>query len=112
MQRSTSSEISQLELSMMTGDSAFDPSCFDCRMHFQHVWDAKSIFTFAGAVNVVNRLHQLGKRVLYVTNNSTKTREQYLEKFLRLGFTATINDIFGTAFTSALYLKHECKVGM
>ena len=63
-----------------------------------------------GAVKAVNLLHKLGKRVLYITNNSTKTRDEYVEKLSKMGFTATINDVFGTAYTSALYLKHEYKV--
>ena len=61
-------------------------------------------------MDVVNELHRLGKRVLYITNNSTKTREQYLEKLSGMGFSATKDDIFGTAYTSALYLKNEIKV--
>ena len=70
-----------------------------------------SYFFYLGAVEVVNQLNKIGKKVLFVTNNSTKTRKQYLEKLTSLGFKATETDIFGTAYTSALYLKNEKKVG-
>lgn len=40
------------------------------------------------AVETVNYLKDSGKQIFYVTNNSTKTRAQYLEKLMKLGFNA------------------------
>ena len=40
----------------------------------------------AGSPDVIQRLRQLGKRVFYVTNNSTKHRREYKTKVDKLGF--------------------------
>ena len=40
----------------------------------------------AGSPDVIQRLRQLGKRVFYVTNNSTKHRREYKTKVEQLGF--------------------------
>lgn len=44
--------------------------------------------TLHRSVETVNYLKNSGKQVFYVTNNSTKTRTQYLEKLTKLGFNA------------------------
>ena len=69
------------------------------------LWQGSNVIK--GAVNVVNQLNKLGKHVVFVTNNSTKTRKQYLDKLSSFGFNAKLSNIFCTAYTSALYLKHE-----
>lgn len=50
---------------------------------------------------------RLGKRVFYCTNNSTKTRAEYLEKVSRLGFGGEEADIVATAHVAAKYLKAQ-----
>lgn len=40
------------------------------------------------SVETVNYLKTTGKQIFYVTNNSTRTRSQYLEKLTKLGFDA------------------------
>ena len=35
---------------------------------------------------VVNKLQELGKKVFLVTNNSTKSRDEYVAKCAKLGF--------------------------
>jgi len=47
----------------------------------------------------------IGKKVFFLTNNSTKTRGEFLEKFNSLGFEATEEEIISTAYLTALYLK-------
>ena len=39
-----------------------------------------------GSPEVIQALRKLGKKVIYVTNNSTKSRKEYLTKFTDLGF--------------------------
>lgn len=56
---------------------------------------------------VLNLFRKLGKRVFYVTNNSTKTRDEFVEKFRSLKFEAYIDDIICTANLSARYLKSK-----
>lgn len=55
--------------------------------------------------DVINLLRKLGKRVFYVTNNSTKTREELVEKCKALKFEATKDDILCTSNLSARYLQ-------
>ncbi|KAG9328971.1 hypothetical protein AGOR_G00090410 [Albula goreensis] len=63
-----------------------------------------------GAPQVINLLKKNGKRVFFVTNNSTKTRKMYADKLAKLGFNATEDEVFGTAYCSAVYLKTVSKV--
>lgn len=60
-----------------------------------------------GSPEVVNRLQELGKRVFFVTNNSTKTREGFLDKANKLGFNITEDGIISTAYAAAKYLHNR-----
>jgi len=57
------------------------------------------------SADVINLFRRLGKQVFYVTNNSTKTRNDLVEKCRTLKFEATKNDILCTAHLSACYLQ-------
>lgn len=63
-----------------------------------------------GAAEVINLLKEKGKKVFFVTNNSTKTRKMYADKMTTLGFNAKEEEVFGTAYCSAMYLKTVCKL--
>lgn len=63
-----------------------------------------------GAAQVINLLKAHGKKVFFVTNNSSKTRKMYAEKMISMGFNVTENEVFGTAYCSAMYLKTVCKL--
>ncbi|KAG8332216.1 hypothetical protein J6590_026386 [Homalodisca vitripennis] len=58
-----------------------------------------------GSPEVINKFKTSGKKIFYVTNNSTKTRDQFLDKFKKLGFNATKEEIIGTAYLTAQYLS-------
>jgi len=60
-----------------------------------------------GSPDVIQRLRQLGKRVFYVTNNSTKHRREYKTKVDKLGFGGDLEEIIGTAYLAAAYLEEE-----
>ncbi|XP_071956690.1 glycerol-3-phosphate phosphatase-like [Antedon mediterranea] len=71
------------------------------------LWNSND--TIDGAVETIQMLRKMGKQPIFVTNNSTKSRRQYIEKFNRLGFTVSEDEIFGTAYVAGLYLKHKLK---
>lgn len=48
----------------------------------------------------------VGKRLVFVTNNSTLSRANYVKKFERLGIQASEKDIFSSAFATAVYLRN------
>ncbi|XP_069034448.1 pyridoxal phosphate phosphatase [Embiotoca jacksoni] len=73
------------------------------------IWHGEKAIT--GAAKVVNSLIRRGKNVVFVTNNSTRPRENYVHKFYRLGFTDVIlEQIFSSSYCSALYLRDVVKV--
>ncbi|XP_045485286.1 glycerol-3-phosphate phosphatase isoform X1 [Pieris rapae] len=58
-----------------------------------------------GSADVINYFRKLGKRVFYVTNNSTKVRADFALKAQELGFIAEPEEILSTAYLVAHYLK-------
>lgn len=61
--------------------------------------------TLPGATEVMNGFKADNKKVFFVTNNSTKSHTQFLEKFHSLGFQASANEIVSTSFLAAKYVK-------
>lgn len=65
-----------------------------------------------GAPEALTALRTRGKRLGFITNNSSKTREAYAEKLRRLGFGGPAGpsaglEVFGTAYCTALYLRQR-----
>lgn len=86
--------------------AAKDFILFDCD---GVIWNGEKAIT--GAVAVVNSLIRRGKNVVFVTNNCTRPRENYVHKFCRLGFTdVMLEQIFSSSYCSALYLRDVVKV--
>lgn len=56
------------------------------------------------STDTLKLLRAHGKQVIFVTNNSTKSRKQYVNKFKKLGIDADYEEIFGSAYSSAVYL--------
>ena len=46
----------------------------------------------------------IGKQIVFVTNNSTKSRTDYATKLHNLGIPATESEIFGSSYSSAVYI--------
>ncbi|KAJ3111337.1 26S proteasome regulatory subunit 7 [Phlyctochytrium bullatum] len=65
---------------------------------------------FLEAVNKVIKSYAKGKRLVFVTNNSSKSRASYVKKFRSLGIEASETDIFGSAFAAAFYIKNVLKL--
>ncbi|KAG0039186.1 hypothetical protein BGZ82_009337 [Podila clonocystis] len=79
----------------------FDTFLLDCDgvlWHGSHVLD--------GILDTIDFLRKNGKRLVFVTNNSTLSRANYVKKFERLGIQASEKDIFSSAFATAVYLRN------
>ncbi|KAJ8413972.1 hypothetical protein AAFF_G00065700 [Aldrovandia affinis] len=73
------------------------------------IWNGEK--AVAGAPEVVGLLKKRGKRVFFVTNNCTRPRESYVQKFSRLGFKDVVqSEILSSAYCSAVYLRDVAKV--
>ncbi|KPJ07195.1 Phosphoglycolate phosphatase [Papilio machaon] len=58
-----------------------------------------------GSADTMNYFRKIGKRVFFVTNNSTKIRSDFALKAQQLGFIADENEILSTSYLVAHYLK-------
>ncbi|XP_073843820.1 glycerol-3-phosphate phosphatase-like [Musca autumnalis] len=58
-----------------------------------------------GSVEVMNRFKELGKKIFFCTNNSTKTRKELLTKSHNMGYNITEDEVISTANSLAAYLK-------
>mmetsp|Transcript_14091 Transcript_14091/g.38082 ORF Transcript_14091/g.38082 Transcript_14091/m.38082 type:complete len:327 (-) Transcript_14091:154-1134(-) len=56
-----------------------------------------------GAAEVLELLRAQGKKIWFVTNNSSKTRATYVKKLMQLGVTAHLDEVLGSSFAAALY---------
>lgn len=57
---------------------------------------------------MMNTFSEVGKRIFYVTNNSTKSRAEYVEKCKALNFKANQDNILCTSHLAASYLHNIC----
>jgi len=58
-----------------------------------------------GVPKTLNKLRELGKKIIFATNNSTKTREEFREKLRKLGYVAEMEELFPTSYSTAVYLN-------
>jgi len=81
--------------------NAVETFIFDCD---GVIWKGDSIIP--GVPETLDMLKSQGKRLIFVTNNSTKSRAGYLKKFHGLGLTnVTAEEIFSSSFAAAAYLE-------
>ncbi|RXK34830.1 4-nitrophenyl phosphatase [Tremella mesenterica] len=58
-----------------------------------------------GVKKVLEMLRKENKRLIFVTNNASKSRRQYKATFDKLGIPVSENEIFGSAYASAVFLR-------
>ncbi|XP_042519567.1 phosphoglycolate phosphatase 2 [Macadamia integrifolia] len=58
-----------------------------------------------GVAQTLEMLRSMGKKLVFVTNNSTKSRKQYANKFHKLGLAVSEDEIFSSSYAAAMYLK-------
>ncbi|KAK3322539.1 4-nitrophenylphosphatase [Apodospora peruviana] len=97
----------------LTGDAAainafidqFDVFLIDCD---GVLWTGDHLFE--GIVETLELLRSRGKKTVFVTNNSTKSRPDYQKKFTALGIPSDVEEIFGSAYSAAIYLSRILKL--
>lgn len=57
-----------------------------------------------GAIDAVNRMREKGK-VIFLTNNSSRSKDAYVERLCSLGFKATESEVFTSGNATAEYLN-------
>ena len=67
------------------------------------IWKGDSLIDKVPAV--LEMLRKAGKKIFFVTNNSTKSRKGYLGKFTSLGLEVEAEEIFSSSFAAAAYLE-------
>ncbi|KAI5298896.1 hypothetical protein KEM56_003684 [Ascosphaera pollenicola] len=92
----------------ITGDAAgikefvdsFDTILFDCD---GVLWNGDRVYD--NTIETLNMLREKGKKLVFVTNNSTKSRADYKKKLDGLGIPASVEDIFPSSYSSAIYIS-------
>ncbi|KAH9605711.1 hypothetical protein KSS87_007720 [Heliosperma pusillum] len=77
-----------------------DVFVFDCD---GVIWKGDQLID--GVSETLHMLRSKSKSIVFVTNNSTKSRAQYAAKFLSLGISVSQDEIFSSSFAAAMYLK-------
>lgn len=58
-----------------------------------------------GANTIVNYFRDIGKKVFFTTNNSTKTRKQIYERLVKLGIDARLEEVLTSGYIAASYAR-------
>jgi len=67
------------------------------------IWNADTLFP--RVKETLSYLRSQGKQLIFVSNNSTKSRRAYAQKFENLGIPASEDEIFGSSYSAAIYLS-------
>lgn len=62
---------------------------------------------FEGALDFLNRIREMGGRYVFITNNSSKSVRDYVDKVNRMGISADQEDFFTSSQATILYLKEN-----
>ncbi|EFX00668.1 4-nitrophenylphosphatase [Grosmannia clavigera kw1407] len=97
----------------LSGDAAaidefldkFDTFLLDCD---GVLWSGDHVFE--GIPETIELLRSKGKRTVFVTNNSTKSRAEYHAKLAAKGIPSDTDDIFGSAYSAAIYISRILKL--
>ncbi|QDS71910.1 hypothetical protein FKW77_000412 [Venturia effusa] len=83
----------------------FDTFLFDCD---GVLWSGEHLFP--GTAETIKMLREGGKRLVFVTNNSTKSRAEYKKKFDGLGIPCEVEEVFGSSYSAAVYISRILKL--
>ena len=62
---------------------------------------------YEGAIGLMNDLPRLGKKYIYLTNNSSRAGEDYIDRLRRLGFPCERENVFTSGMATGLYLNQR-----
>ncbi|CAN6448301.1 unnamed protein product [Victoria cruziana] len=77
-----------------------DVFIFDCD---GVIWKGDKLIE--GVAQTMEMLRSMGKKLVFVTNNSTKSRRQYAKKFERVGLIVNEEEIFSSSFAASVFLE-------
>ncbi|KAK9227839.1 hypothetical protein WN943_012896 [Citrus x changshan-huyou] len=77
-----------------------DAFLFDCD---GVIWKGDKLID--GVRQTLDVLRSKGKKLIFVTNNSRRSRRQYAHKFHSLGVSVSEDEMFSSSFAAAMYLK-------
>ncbi|KAF3922017.1 4-nitrophenylphosphatase [Dactylellina cionopaga] len=83
----------------------FDTFLFDCD---GVLWQGNVLLP--KVVETLEMLRNKGKRLIFVTNNSTKSREAYSKKFEQFGIPVKVDEIFGSAYSTAVAIRRVYQI--
>lgn len=83
----------------------FDIFLFDCD---GVLWSGDHLFP--GTVETLELMRSRGKKIVFVTNNSTKSRADYIKKLKFMGIPSDVDEIFASAYSSAIYISRILKL--
>lgn len=67
------------------------------------LWKGDSLIE--GVPETLEMLRGMGKRIIFVTNNSTKSRKGYQSKFAGMGLSVSPEEIYSSSFAAAAFLE-------
>ena len=62
---------------------------------------------YAGAIELMNDLPALGKKYIYLTNNSSRAGTDYISRLNRLGFPCLAENVFTSGMATGMYLNQR-----
>ncbi|KAH8694145.1 4-nitrophenylphosphatase [Talaromyces proteolyticus] len=83
----------------------FDVFLFDCD---GVLWSGDHVFP--GTADTLEFLRSRGKQVVFVTNNSTKSRADYKKKLDALSIPSNVEEIFGSSYSASVYISRILKL--
>lgn len=78
----------------------YDNFLFDCD---GVLWSGPTVLP--GVVSFFHKLRERGKRILFVSNNASKSRRTLLERINAMGIDGREDEVFSSAYATAAYLK-------
>lgn len=62
---------------------------------------------FPGAIELMEALPQMGKKYIYLTNNSSRAGKDYISRLRRLGFPCEEENVFSSGMATGMYLRQK-----